>query len=456
MRKSPWVAGQFAWTGFDYLGECFPFPWPARNGLFGIIDTAGFPKDSYYIYQADWTDMPTVHIVPQNWNWPQYNAKPIPVWIYSNSEEVELFLNNRSLGVKRISRAESLHAEWPVNYEPGELKAIGRSNGRAVCTNIVRTAGEPVRLEVNADRSEIAADGADLSFVEVRLVDAQGVVCRDADRLVRVSVAGAGTLVGVDNGSAMNHAPFKGNQVETFYGLCRVIVKSKREAGAIRLNISADGVEPGQGAVATQPPGDTRLIEAATMRDRLVRETNKQYSRHLLAKIQSASSQDHPLPGDPAVNMTGVGKLIVAPVFKHGLGQHVDSVIVSRNKKPPTWSEKEARNVIVNEAKKLGVEFVVEGKLSMGFDGVSKTGKIAFEILTSEDVPDRTDNTDHITDFLGAAQKLVDELRTKPGEYVVVVFYDPLVAKGVVADDEPLRQQVRDFVAWLKKEKHLN
>jgi beta-galactosidase len=456
MRKSPWVAGQFAWTGFDYLGECFPFPWPARNGLFGIIDLAGFPKDSYYIYQADWADKPTVHIVPQNWNWPQYNAKPIPVWIYGNSEEVELFLNNRSLGVKRINRAESLHAEWPVNYEPGELKAIGRSNGRAVCTNILRTAGEPVRLEVNADRSEITADGADLSFLEVRLVDAQGVVCRDADRWVRVSVEGAGTLVGIDNGSAMNHAPFKGNQVETFYGLCRVIVKSKREAGTIRLNISADGIEAGKCAVATLPPGDARLIEATMKRDRLARTTTQQYSRHLLAKSQPASSLDHPLPGDAGVTMTGVDKLIVAPVFRHGLGQHADSVIVSRNKKPPTWSEKDARNVIAEEAKRLGVDFVVEGQLPMGFDGVSKTGKIAFEVLTSEDVPDRTDNTDHITDFLGAAQKLVEELRTKPGQNVVGVFYDPLVGKGAVADDEPLRQQVRDFVAWLKQERHLN
>jgi hypothetical protein len=160
--------------------------------------------------------------------------------------------------------------------------------------------------------------------------------------------------------------------------------------------------------------------------------------------------------GKAAVNMAGPGKVIVAPVFGHGPGQHADSVIVSRNKKPPTWSEKDARIVIADEAKRLGVEFSLEGEMPMGFDGVSKMGNIAFEILTSEDVPDRTDNTDRITDFLGSAQKLVEELRTKPGQQVVGVFYDPLVGKGAVADDEPLRQQVRDFVAWLKQEKHLN
>lgn len=612
MRKSPWVAGQFAWTGFDYLGECFPFHWPAHTGMFGIIDTAGFPKDSYHIYKADWDDEPSVHIIPQCWNFSQYFIAPIPVWIYSNCEEVELFLNNRSLGVKSINRSETLHAEWLVKFEAGELKAVGRTNGQAVCTNIVRTEGEPARLEVIPDRSEIAADGADLSFLEVRLLDDKGVICQNSDRMVRVSVEGEGTLVGVDNGNAVNLSPFKGNQVETFYGLCRLIVKSTKQAGAIRLNISADGVKDDKVAITTLLPGDAKLVEAAKKRDQLERENNKKFSRHHLAKVQqfgnlvagktasaSSSSQENPpshaidgnlqtrwcpkegntgqswqvdlgapreLRGakiiwqtsnkyqytvegsadgvkwemlsdqskkaDPqqehslafnrkgiryvritttglptglwgtfseveiyglieegsqqqveaGVKMSSNGTLVVAPVFKHGLGQHIDSIVASRNKKPPTWSEKNARNVIVDEAKKLGVEFAVDGKMPgvegirsiqdgkassaesrnqdqsmpMAFDGVSKAGNITFEILTSEDVPDKTDNTDHITDFLGAAQKLVEELKTKRGEYKVGIFYDPLAGKSEVADEEPLRQQVRDFVAWLKNEKHLN
>jgi beta-galactosidase len=587
MRNSPWVAGQFAWTGFDYLGECFPFRWPARNGLFGIVDLAGFPKDSYYIYQADWTDEPSVHIVPQNWNWRQFIA-PIPVWVYSNSEEVELFINNRSLGVKRINRAESLHAEWLVGFEPGELKAVGRTDGRVVSTDIVRTAGKPMRLEVTADRTEIAADGTDLSYLKIRLVDEHGIVSPDSDRMLKVSVEGAGTLVGVDNGHHMNHSPFKGNQVETSYGLALAIVKSAKDAGAIRVNVSADGIQPGQVAVEALPVGDARLVEAAANRDKLFRDSNKKFSRHHLAKIPkvlqvenlvsgktataSSSSPQHPpihaIDGDSqtrwcpkdgstghswqvdlggprdlksakiiwqtagkyqyivegsadganwvmlsdqskkqdaqqehnlafdrkgirhvritttglpnglwgtfseveihgvmvdgpgttptaSASMTGTGVMIVAPVFKHGSGQHTDSVVASRNKKPPTWSEKEARNVVMDEAKKLGLEFSTDGEMPMGMDGVSKTGKIVFEILTSEDVPDRTDNTDRITDFLAAAQKLAEELKTKSGDYVAGVFYDPLAAKGTVADEEPLRAQVRDFIAWLKKEKNL-
>lgn len=585
MRKSPWVAGQFAWTGFDYLGECFPFKWPARNGLFGIVDLAGFPKDSYYIYKADWTDEPTTHIVPQTWNWPQFNA-PIPVWVYSNSDEVELFLNDRSLGAKPINRAESLHAEWLVGFEPGELKAVGRTDGQVVSSDIVRTAGKPVRLEVTADRTEIAADGTDLSFLKIRLVDENGVVNPDSDRMLKVSVEGAGTLVGVDNGHHMNHSPFKGDQVETSYGLALAIVESGKGAGTIQVNISADGVQPGQVTITTLSEGDARLVEAATTRDRLFRENNKKFSRHFLANIKqfgnlaaganaaaSSSSPEHPashaIDGNPetrwcptdgnpghswqvdlggprdlksakitwqtarkyqytvegsadgtnwvmlsdqsnkqdaqqehnlafeskgirhvkitttglpkglwgtfneveihgemvdgprqipaaAAGMAGKGALIVAPVFKHGSGQHTDSVVASRNKKPPTWSEKDARNIVMDEAKKLGVDFTVEGEMPLGMDGVSKTGKIAFEILTSEDVPDQIDNTDRITDFHGAAEQLVKGLKTKNGEYIVGVFYDPLMGRGTAPDEEPLRQQVRDFGAWLKKEKYLN
>jgi len=611
LRKSPWVAGQFAWTGFDYLGECFPFHWPVRNGLFGIIDLAGFPKDSYYIYQADWTDEPSIHIIPQSWNFSQYFLAPIPVWVYSNCEEVELFVNNRSLGVKKINRSETVHAEWLVKYEAGELKAVGRSNGQIVCTDIVRTSGDPVGLEVLADRSEIAADGTDLSFLEVRLVDKNGVTCRDSDRTIRVTVEGAGTLAGIDNGSASNHSPFKGNQVETCYGRALVILKSTKKAGAMRVNISADGVQPANLTIATLSPEDTRLAEAATNRDKALRDRNKKFSRHHLSKIAkvpqvenlvsgktataSSSSPQYPpshaIDGDPQtrwcptdgktghswqvdlgsardlkgakiiwqtagkyqytvegsadganwltlsdqskkedaqqvhnlafdqkairyVKITATGLpnglwgtfteveiyglalddsdlqsdtsvpasgrclLNVAPVFKHGLGQHADSVVASRSKKPPTWSENDARRVVVDEGKHQGVTFILDGKLprvegirssrdgkaSSGeavseqsgplvFDGVDQTGKIVFEILTSEDVPDRTDNTDRITDFLAAAQKLTEELKTKSGDYVVGVFYDPLAAKGTVADEEPLRAQVRDFIAWLKQEK---
>jgi beta-galactosidase len=484
LRNSPWVAGQFAWTGFDYLGECFPFHWPARNGLFGIMDTAGFPKDTYGIYQADWTDKPSVQIVPKNWNWQQFNGVPIPVKVYTNCDEVELILNNNSLGVKPINRAEGVHAEWLVNYQPGELKAVGRKDGQQVCTDIVKTAGRPARLELLPDHSEIAADGEDLSFVEVRLVDKDGTINRDEDRKLSISLTGEGTLVGVDNGSATNHAPFEGNEIQTFYGRALVIVKSNRQPGSILLKILTDGLEDAQVAISTLSPVDAKLTEAAARREKDFREKNKTHSRHRIAKVKESAttspvvqSQSLQEVGNPAAT----GTLTVAPIFKHGTGQHTDSVVASRNKKPPTWSEKDARILIAEEGKRHGVEFVLEGSLPrvegirasrdgkatsvqsdtaerpmpLVFDGVTKTGKIAFEILTTDDVPDRIDNTDQLTDLFTSAQRLAEELKAKSGVFVVGVFYDPLAGKGEIADQEPLRQQVRDFIAWLKTEKHV-
>jgi hypothetical protein len=238
-------------------------------------------------------------------------------------------------------------------------------------------------------------------------------------------------------------------------------------------------VEPATATIATLSPEETRLAEAAKNRDKSLRESNKKFSRHHLSRIPKVSQVENLVSEKTATassSSAGSGVLTVAPVFKHGLGQHADSVVASRSKKPPTWSENDARRVVVDEAKHQGVSFVLEGKLpgvpgirssrdgkaSSGeavseqsgplvFDGVDQTGKIVFEILTSEDVPDRTDNTDRITDFLAAAQNLAEELKTKSGDYVAGVFYDPLTGKGTVADEEPLRQQVRDFVAWLKK-----
>ena len=467
MRQNPHIAGQFAWTGFDYIGECFPFPWPARNGLFGIIDMVGFPKDSYYAYQSDWTDEPMVHIIPQNWNWPQFSNHPIPVWVYSNCDEIELFLNNKSLGVKQINRDETLHAAWDVRYAAGELKAVGRNGGQPVCTNSVRTAAPPTRLELTADRAELAADGNDLSFIKVRLVDENGVVCPESDRMVKVDVEGNGVLFGVGNGNAFNHEPFKGDRVRTFYGLCRVIVKSTKQAGPVRVTLSADGVEAGTVSITTLPAAGPRLTALKAEREAQARARNKRFSRHRIARSEQvevlATDAVDTTPQAIAVTATSGARFTVAPVFKHGMGQHADSVIVSRSKKPPTWSNADACKIVADEAKRHGVEFILDGNRpkvggirslrddmgSLELDGVSKNGKIAFEVLTAEDVPDKTDNTDRVTDFLTAARQLAEELRTKPGDCVVGVFYDPLTTKEGSPDDAPLRRQVRDFVKWL-------
>ncbi len=245
LKQSPWVAGQFAWTGFDYLGECFPFNWPAHNGHFGIIDLVGFPKDSFYLYQSSWSDKPMVHIVPQNWNWSQYPGRKVPVWVYSNCEEVELFLNGKSLGIKRIEREKILHFEWSVLWSPGILKAVGRNAAKEVCSNMMQTAGAPVKVVMVADRTEITADGWDLSYVEARLVDANGTLCPNSDMLLKFNIEGAGTILGIGNGDAASMESFKGTSYHSYRGLCRVVVKSTKKAGTILLAGAADGLDAG-------------------------------------------------------------------------------------------------------------------------------------------------------------------------------------------------------------------
>src|SRR5450432_28726 len=169
IRKYNYLSGQYIWTGFDYIGEPTPYPWPARSSYFGIIDLAGFPKDSYYLYQSVWTNKPVLHILPY-WNWKAGDS--IDVWAYyNNADEVELFLNGKSIGVKKKS-GDDLHVMWKVAYQPGTLKAVSRKGGNIVLTDEVKTAGAPAKIVLSADRSTIDADGNDLSFVTVKIEDA--------------------------------------------------------------------------------------------------------------------------------------------------------------------------------------------------------------------------------------------------------------------------------------------
>ena len=174
VNKYDFIAGCFVWSGFDFLGEPVPYPWPARSSYYGIIDLAGFPKDVYYMYQSAWTSKPVLHIFP-HWNWsPTTSAgqrKIVDVWAYYNSaDEVELFLNGKSQGVKKKVNDE-LHVMWRVPFEPGTLKAISRKKGKIVLVKETRTAGKPAKIELTADRKIIDADGKDLSFVTVRILD---------------------------------------------------------------------------------------------------------------------------------------------------------------------------------------------------------------------------------------------------------------------------------------------
>jgi len=240
ISNAPWVAGEFVWTGFDYIGEPTPYGWPSRSSYFGIVDLAGLPKDRYYLYQSQWSDQPVVHLLP-HWNWQGFEGKEIPVWCFTNADSVELFLNGHSLGSKDCKVGKSLHLEWQVPYAAGLLKAVATKGGQTF-TEEVRTAGEPAKLVVSPDRSQLAADGTDLSYVTVRVVDKDGTLCPNADNPICFGLAGPGTLAGVDNGDPVSHEPFQASQHKAFHGLCVAVIQAGRVPGEIRLQATVQGL----------------------------------------------------------------------------------------------------------------------------------------------------------------------------------------------------------------------
>ena len=238
IKKKAFLSGQFIWTGFDYLGEPTPYWWPSRSSYFGIVDLAGFPKDVYYMYQSEWTSKDVLHIFP-HWNWKENQT--VDIWAYSNAEEVELFLNNKSLGVQK-KQGDDLHLMWRVPFVAGTLKAVSRTAGKEVLVKEIKTAGAPVRLVVTADRSTIKADGNDLSFLTVDVVDANGTIVPNADNLINFKLVGSGAIVGVDNGNPVSHESFKAPQRKAFHGKCLVVVQSGDKPEIIRLTASSDGL----------------------------------------------------------------------------------------------------------------------------------------------------------------------------------------------------------------------
>ena len=239
MKKYDFLSGMFIWTGFDYLGEPTPFSWPSRSSYFGIIDLAGFPKDVYYMYQSEWTDKPVLHIFP-HWNWTP--GQMIDVWAYYNhADEVELYLNGKSLGIKK-KEGDDLHIMWRVKYEPGTLKAVSRKDGKVVLTREIHTAGPAAKIQLIADRDNIKADGKDLSFITVKILDKDGNVVPNADNLVNFKVNGPGFIAGVDNGGEVSHDPFKANYRKAFNGLALAIIQSKEQGGDITFSASSKGL----------------------------------------------------------------------------------------------------------------------------------------------------------------------------------------------------------------------
>jgi beta-galactosidase len=244
----PFVGGVFVWAGFDYRGEPEPYVWPAVATNFGIMDICGFPKDSYYYYQSWWSDRRVLHIFP-HWNWPGREGQDISVWCYSNCDEVELFLNGKSLGRQRMTRDS--HLEWQVAYAPGRLEAKGYEGSQQVVTKLVETTGTAAALRLTPDRVEIRADSEDVSMVTVAVVDAEGRVVPTAANEIAFAVSEDARIIGVGNGDPSSHenGADKAESRRAFNGLCMIVVQSSQAAGEIRLTAESPGLEPANAVI---------------------------------------------------------------------------------------------------------------------------------------------------------------------------------------------------------------
>jgi beta-galactosidase len=279
----PYVAGEFVWTGFDYLGEPTPYNGdmsnllnftdpaekarmqkelealgrikvPSRSSYFGIIDLAGFPKDRYYLYQARWRpDFPMAHILP-HWNWPDRVGQVTPVHVYTSGDSAELFLNGKSLGLKKKGPYE-YRLRWnDVVYQPGELKVVAYKNGKAWATDVMKTTGPAAKLKLQADRNTITADGQDLSFVTVTVADQDGLLVPRSHNQIHFDINGPGEIVATDNGDATSFESFQSHERKAYNGLCLVIVRAKAgESGKIMLRASSEGLATAEIPIMTAP-----------------------------------------------------------------------------------------------------------------------------------------------------------------------------------------------------------
>ncbi|MEU1030759.1 glycoside hydrolase family 2 TIM barrel-domain containing protein [Streptomyces mirabilis] len=282
-RDRKWFAGEFLWSGIDYIGEPTPYDvFPVKASFFGAVDTAGFPKDMYHLFRSQWVSEPMVHLVPMTWN--HEAGDTVEVWAYANVDTVELFLNGKSLGTRRFDTktttdgrtyletteatgddktftagpypgsytspngsAGKLHLTWKVPYAPGELKAVARRGGRTVATDVLRTAGAPHAIRLTPDRTSLAADGRSLLFVTAEVVDARGVVVPDAEHLIAFDIEG-GSLAGLDNGREESAERYQASTRTAFHGKALAIVRSGTRSGSLRVTACSEGV---RGATVT-------------------------------------------------------------------------------------------------------------------------------------------------------------------------------------------------------------
>jgi beta-galactosidase len=250
-EKHPYVGGEFVWTGWDYLGEPTPFD-QSRSSYSGIIDLAGFKKDRFYLYQAYWRpDFPMAHILP-HWTWPERIGQLTPVHVFTSGDEGELFLNGKSLGRKKKGAYE-YRLRWDdVIYQPGTLKVVTWKAGKKWATAEMKTASEPAKLKLERDRSEIRADGRDLSFVTITVTDKAGVTAPRADNRIHFEIEGPGEIVATDNGDPTSFEPFQSHDRNGFNGLCLVIVRGKiGKTGKLTVTATADGLQVGRTVIKT-------------------------------------------------------------------------------------------------------------------------------------------------------------------------------------------------------------
>ena len=232
-----YLPGGFAWTGFDYRGEPTPYGWPSISSQFGIVDTCGFPKDNFFYYRSWWGREPVLHLFP-HWNWAQRLGEPVAVWVHTNLEEVELFLNGRSQGRRKVQPLT--HLEWQVKYEPGVIEARGMKDGAVVMTSRRETTGGPATIRLSCDRDEMAADGEDVAIVRVEVLDEAGRPVPTADNLIKFTLSGEGTLLGVGNGDPNCQESDKQPMRSLFNGLAQLIVQATRNPGALLIEAYAE------------------------------------------------------------------------------------------------------------------------------------------------------------------------------------------------------------------------
>lgn len=236
-----WLGG-YVWTGFDYRGEPTPYKWPNISSHFGIMDVCGFPKNIYYYYQSWWTDKDVLHISP-HWNWPEKIGKPIEIWVNSNADEVELFLNGKTLGKKVMPR--NSHLKWQVDYQPGTLEAIGYKKGKKL-TSKIETTGTAYNVVLTPDKTILTADGKDATVVNIAITDEKGREVPTADNMVKFYLSGDAQIIGVGNGNPSSHEPDKcpvgAWQRSAFNGKCQVIILAGKTADSIKLEAKANGL----------------------------------------------------------------------------------------------------------------------------------------------------------------------------------------------------------------------